>query len=180
MHHEKSNPLIPLSSQLPVLPNNDQDKILELEKVLCEKDDEISRLNKNLIEKAKEFEKLRNILSEKGNEVLKLNSTLHEQKVDILRLKSVLQERDKEIKKLNKLLSEKEEEIKKLREFLKPTHPSPSAKRFVSVIFEKGDKKRYDYFLKDSDNVKVGDFVEVYALDKRSGKSKWNVVKVLL
>lgn len=52
-------------------------------------------------------------------------------------------------------------------------------KKFVKVIFKKGDRKRYDYFLGDNDDIKVGDFVEVWAHEKFSGEDKLKIVKVV-
>ncbi len=56
---------------------------------------------------------------------------------------------------------------------------SSGSKKFCQVIFKKHSKKRYDYFLGKNNDIKVGDFVEVWATDKYSGKSKWKVVKVV-
>ena len=53
------------------------------------------------------------------------------------------------------------------------------AKKFVSVIFNEGDEKSYDYFLGKHRNVHVGDFVEVYATDKTDGKPKWAIAQVV-
>ena len=49
---------------------------------------------------------------------------------------------------------------------------------FVRVIFKAGDKKYYDYFVGDND-VRVGDFVEVYFNNKASGKVERRVAKVI-
>ena len=50
---------------------------------------------------------------------------------------------------------------------------------FVSVIFNKGDQKSYEYLLGDNRNVKVGDFVEVYAKNKASGEVERHIVQVV-
>lgn len=60
-----------------------------------------------------------------------------------------------------------------------PSPALPSAKTFVQVIFKKNGKKRYDYYLGDNYDVRVGDFVEVYAYDKWSRKSRLRIAKVL-
>ena len=39
-------------------------------------------------------------------------------------------------------------------------------------MFNKYDDNRYDYFLGDNYDVKVGNFVEVYAYNKRKRKSE--------
>lgn len=57
--------------------------------------------------------------------------------------------------------------------------PLPANKTFVSVIFRKRARKRYDYFLGDNFDVKVGDFVEVYVHSKISGQVEWKVAKVV-
>ena len=49
---------------------------------------------------------------------------------------------------------------------------------FVRVIFKAGDKKYYDYFVGDND-VRVGDFVEVYFNNKASGKVERRTAKVI-
>ena len=51
-------------------------------------------------------------------------------------------------------------------------------KRFVSVIFKKGDKKRYDYFLGDNYDVNVDDFVVVPVHDKFSGRNTIKIARV--
>ena len=48
----------------------------------------------------------------------------------------------------------------------KPQYFLPSPNTFVKVIFNKYDRKCYDYFLGDNYDVQVGDFVDVYAHDK--------------
>ena len=60
-----------------------------------------------------------------------------------------------------------------------PYQALPSAKTFVQVIFKKNSKRRYDYYLGDNYDVRVGDFVEVYAYDKWAGKSRLKIAKVL-
>lgn len=50
--------------------------------------------------------------------------------------------------------------------------------RFVKVIFEKGAKKYYDYFLGDFD-VKVGDFVVVHVSDSNSGTVKLRSAQIV-
>ena len=52
-------------------------------------------------------------------------------------------------------------------------------KRFVQVIFKKNSKRRYDYFLGENYDIKVGDFVVVWVHDKFSGENKWKIAKVL-
>ena len=50
---------------------------------------------------------------------------------------------------------------------------------FVRVIFKAGDKRYYDYFVGDNQDVHVGDFVEVYFNNKASGKVERRVAKVI-
>ena len=50
---------------------------------------------------------------------------------------------------------------------------------FVSVIFKKSSKKRYDYLLGNNYDVRVGDFVVVYINDKFSGGIKWKIAQVV-
>lgn len=59
------------------------------------------------------------------------------------------------------------------------TKKSPEIKKFVRVIFKKGDSKKYDYFLGDNYDIKVGDFVEVWATSRFSGRDKLKIVKVV-
>lgn len=59
-----------------------------------------------------------------------------------------------------------------------PPLPPPSPKRFVSVVFNEGDKKTYDYFFEDNLNLMVNDFVEVPVMNKFSGRSEYKIVKV--
>ena len=71
----------------------------------------------------------------------------------------------------------KQTEVKNIPTDFKPVQTE--AKKFVKVIFKKGDRKRYDYFLGDNFDIKVGDFVEVWAYSKFSGSEKLKVVKVV-
>ena len=50
---------------------------------------------------------------------------------------------------------------------------------FVSVIFKRGDRKSYDYFLGNNYNVRVGDFVIVYARDKKSKTAERKIAQVV-
>lgn len=50
---------------------------------------------------------------------------------------------------------------------------------FVRVIFREGDRKYYDYFVGDNQDVQVGDFVEVYFNNKASGKVERRTAKVI-
>ena len=65
-----------------------------------------------------------------------------------------------------------------------PSSPPPqplqlnSAPRFVSVIFKKGDRKRYDYFLGNLTNVNIDDFVVVPVHDKFTDKNTIKVARV--
>ena len=52
-------------------------------------------------------------------------------------------------------------------------------KKFVKVIFKKDDNKKYDYFLGDNSDIQVGDFVEVLAHGKFSGKDELKIVQVV-
>ena len=71
----------------------------------------------------------------------------------------------------------KKTEVKNFPEEFKPA--PPESKKFVRVIFKKGDRKRYDYFLGDNFDVKVGDFVEVLATSKFTGMTEKKIVKVV-
>ena len=55
----------------------------------------------------------------------------------------------------------------------------PAPKKFVKVIFKQGDVKQYDYFLGDNFDIQVGDFVEVIAHGKFSGKDELKIVQVV-
>lgn len=68
-------------------------------------------------------------------------------------------------------------EAKNFPSDFKTTPPEP--KTFVRVIFKKGSRKRYEYFLGDNFDVKVGDFVEVWATSKFSGRDELKIVKVV-
>ena len=61
----------------------------------------------------------------------------------------------------------------------KPSPPPilPTEKRFVSVIFKKRAKKRFDYLLGDNYDVRVDDFVVVHV--NISGKTTWKIAKVV-
>ena len=60
-----------------------------------------------------------------------------------------------------------------------PEEFKPAPKKFVRVIFKKGDRKRYDYFLGDNFDIEVGDFVEVWATSKFTGRDELKIVKVV-
>ena len=119
----------------------------------------------------------------------------NEHNKEILRLEKEKLEKEREIKRLQSqnqsnlpASPERIHTVERIREETKivyvtlpppPPQALPSAKIFVQVIFKKNGKKRYDYFLGDNYNIKVGDFVEVYARDKWSGKKEWRVAKVM-
>lgn len=50
--------------------------------------------------------------------------------------------------------------------------------RFVSVIFRKGARKRYDYFIGENHDLKVGDFVVVPVYENNPYKFDLKIVKV--
>ena len=50
-------------------------------------------------------------------------------------------------------------------------------KRFVQVIFKKHAKKRFDYFLGENYDIRVGDFVVVHV--NNSGRATWKIAKVV-
>lgn len=54
-------------------------------------------------------------------------------------------------------------------------HPN---ERFVSVIFKKGARKRYDYFIGEKHDLKVGDFVVVPVYENNPSKFDLKVVKI--
>ena len=56
---------------------------------------------------------------------------------------------------------------------------TPASKTFVQVIFSPDAQRRYDYFLGNNPDIKVGDFVEVYVSDKERGRPAWSVAKVV-
>lgn len=51
-------------------------------------------------------------------------------------------------------------------------------KRFVSVIFKKGGRKRYDYFVGDNQDLKVDDFVVVPVYENNPDKFDLKIVKI--
>lgn len=59
-----------------------------------------------------------------------------------------------------------------------PQRTLPASGRFVQVIFKKGDRKRYDYFLGDNYDVRVNDFVMVPVHDKFSGNNTIKIARV--
>ena len=104
-------------------------------------------------------------------EVLRLRQELRDREIELLTLRAELHDRDILIEELRRQLAEKSS----------PSNlalPPPSSETFVSVIFREGDKKYYDYFVGDND-VRVGDFVEVYFNNKASGKVERRVAKVI-
>ena len=94
-------------------------------------------------------------------------------KSEILLLKNELREKENEISSLRDELRKKNAEVVEL------TLKKPQTKRFVSVIFRKGDRKCYDYFVGKNQDVQVGDFVEVYIRDKEHGKPKRTIAEVV-
>lgn len=111
---------------------------------------------------------------------------LNENNNENLELKRKLREKENSPKEITHSAPEKIREVVVVKPVYvappvkKPSTPLlPEAQRFVQVIFKKNGKKRYDYYLGDNHDIKVGDFVEVWANNKRSGKSEWKVVKVV-
>ena len=105
------------------------------------------------------------------HEVVRLKNELRDKEFEILTLRAELRDRDILIEELRRQLAAKSS----------PSNlelPPPSSETFVSVIFKEGDKKYYDYFVGDND-VRVGDFVEVYFNNKASGKVERRVAKVI-
>ena len=105
------------------------------------------------------------------HEVLRLRQELRDREIEFLTLRAELRNRDILIEELRSQLAEKSSTSNLAL-------PPPSSETFVSVIFKAGDKKYYDYFVGDND-VRVGDFVEVYATDKNDGKLKCKVAQVV-
>ena len=61
-----------------------------------------------------------------------------------------------------------------------PSIPAlPANGIFVSVIFKRNARKRYDYFLGNNYDVQVGDFVLVPVHDKFDGENKIKVAQVV-
>lgn len=58
-----------------------------------------------------------------------------------------------------------------------PPPPLPP-KRFVSVVFEEGQRKLYDYFIGNNYDLKVNDFVLVPVRDKFTGESELKIAIV--
>ena len=56
---------------------------------------------------------------------------------------------------------------------------APGDFRFVRVIFNKDDKKQYEYILGDNYDVDVGDFVEVHRRSKFSGRNEIKIAQVV-
>ena len=124
---------------------------------------------------------------------------LNENNNENLELKRKLREKENEIRTLPPEQNQKVREVvvEKIIEnpiyiqqqtqqnyFLKPISKNPpqyfsNEKRFVQVIFKKNSKRRYDYFLGENYDIKVGDFVVVWVHDKFSGENKWKIAKVL-
>ena len=80
-------------------------------------------------------------------------------------------------------ISDLKEEIRRLRtkdNNANTSLPVPDDEKiFVSVIFKENDQKYYDYFLGKNQDIKLGDFVEVYFSNKLSGKPERRVAKVI-
>ena len=55
---------------------------------------------------------------------------------------------------------------------------SQSNERFLSVIFKKGGRKRYDYFVEDNHNLKVDDFVVVPVYEYDPAKFDLKIAKI--
>ena len=97
--------------------------------------------------------------------ILFLLYLLNENKNEVLRLKREQRE------------NERDNVARPPQKNFQPQLP-PSSGIFVSVIFRKGDRKYYDYFVGDND-VHVGDFVEVYFNNKATGRVERRVAQVI-
>lgn len=105
---------------------------------------------------------------------------LNANRKEISRLKENICTQEKELVELRQNICNLENKLLKLSSAETKSHLSPPVeKRFVSVIFKEDSKKRYDYFLGENHDVKVGDFVEVYANDIDKGKPARAVAKVV-
>ena len=98
--------------------------------------------------------------------ILFLLYLLNENKNEVLRLKREQRE------------NERDNVARPPQKNFQPQLPPSSSGIFVSVIFRKGDRKYYDYFVGDID-VQVGDFVEVYFNNKVTGKVERRVAQVV-
>ena len=103
---------------------------------------------------------------------------LRSTKKDVAFLRERLIEQETALGHLKQTLLEHEDRLRRLSP-AEIKSPPPEDKRFVQVIFTPDSKNRYDYFLGNNPDVKIGDFVEVYVTDKDSGKPKWSVAKVV-
>lgn len=110
------------------------------------------------------------LLNSNKNEVLRLRLELRDKEIELSNLRYELRDRDRIIEELRRQLNDKPQLSNRAL-------PPPSG-IFVRVIFREGDTKYYHYLLGDND-VQVGDFVEVYAVDKNDCKLKCKVAQVV-
>ena len=110
------------------------------------------------------------LLNSNKNEVLRLRLELRDKEIELSNLRYELRDKDRVIEELRRQLDDKPQLSNRAL-------PPPSG-IFVSVIFKANDRKYYDYFVGDND-VQVGDFVEVYAVDKNDCKLKCKVAQVV-
>ena len=108
------------------------------------------------------------LLNNSKNELLRLKEQIHERDIQILKLQTALRERNVDVSEA--ISAEIQTEF---------SSSAVDNKAFVQVIFKKDSKKRYDYLLGKNYDVKVGDFVEVYASGVDNGKPKWAVAEVV-
>ena len=103
---------------------------------------------------------------------------LHSIKKTVALLQDRIREQENALVQLKQTLLEHEDRLRRLSPAEVKSSP-PEDKRFVQVIFTPDSKNRYDYFLGNNPDIKIGDFVEVYVTDKDGGKPKWSVAKVV-
>ena len=122
-------------------------------------------------------------LTDKNNKkILKQNEEIRELREKERQARDLLSERPQPIREIERI---REVIVEKPIIIVQQTPSNPSQQRvllteerFVSVIFKKGDKRRYDYFLGNNYDIKVDDFVVVPVHDKFSDRNTIKIAKV--
>ena len=120
----------------------------------------------------REISKLNKEVTEKRNEIFELQRKLRDIEIkysDLNRMYSSFKDANNELRKQLVELEEENSKLKRRLENIQAPLPisfsptPPKTKRFVQVIFQKYSHDRYDYLLGDNPDVKVGDYVKVWA-----------------
>ena len=122
-------------------------------------------------------------LTDKNNKkILKQNEEIRELREKERQARDLLSKRPQPIREIERI---REVIVEKPIIIVQQTPSNPSQQRvllteerFVSVIFKKGDKRRYDYFLGNNYDIKVDDFVVVPVHDKFSDRNTIKIAKV--